>query len=169
VLIALVIAPSWPAQGDFPESRVKAALLYNFAKFVEWPTASSRGPLTICTLGADEALEEALHLDVEGKSVGGRTVRTRAFSRPAELELCHVLFVQVERRADLDAVLETAAAAPMLTVGDGVEFTRQGGMIGIFLEGRKPRFDINLTVVRRSELRIHAQLLRLANSVRDSR
>ncbi len=148
---------------------MKAALLYNFAKFVEWPPASSRGPLTICTLGADETLEEALEQDVAGKLIGDRRVETRSFAGPSELQLCHVLFIRMDRRSSLDAVLQAVAAAPVLTVGDGLEFTRGGGMVGVFLEDRKPRFEINVTAVRRAGLRVRAQLLRLASSVRGSR
>lgn len=166
LLAALLCVLPCSAQDAFSEPRVKAALLFNFAKFVEWPAASSDGPLTICSLGADEEIGEALQQGVHGKLIGDRKVQTRHFSHTSELQVCHVLFIQMEKRSELDDVLEVTGAAPVLTVGDGEQFTRDGGMIGIFLEGRKPRFEINLSAARDSGLRIRVQLLRLASNVR---
>lgn len=169
LLAVLVVVAPGAAQESFTEARVKAALLFNFAKFVEWPATSSHGPLTICTLGADEKLGQALQDGVNGKLIGDRKVETRAFKGSSELQVCHVLFVQAERRPGLSAILEATAPLPVLTVGDGVQFTKDGGMIGIFLEGRKPRFEINVGAARSSGLRIRPQLLRLASNVRGAR
>lgn len=157
--------PTAAAQQTFAEPRVKAALLYNFAKFVEWPAAQSQSSLVIGVLGDDVELFAALAELVDGKSIGDSVVSTKHFKTLRELQLCHVLFVDLADEAKVQTALEVASAGPVLTVGNGRRFPREGGMIGLYFDDGKPRFDINNGAARKSGLKIRAQLLQLAQAV----
>lgn len=152
-------------QQSFAEPKIKAALLYNFAKFVEWPPVESKGPLVIGVLGEDDELFKALAELVEGKTIGDSVVATKRFKTLRELQLCHVLFVDLSDDAKVRTALEVVSAGAVLTVGDGKRFPREGGMIGIYFDEGKARFDINNGAARKSGLRIRAQLLQLAQAV----
>jgi hypothetical protein len=157
--------PCASAQTAFAEPKVKAALLFNFAKFVDWPAAEQDDSMVIGVLGNDDELFEALAELVEGKTIGHSVVSTQRFQTLRELRMCHVLFIGFEDRAQLNRALAVVSSGAVLTVGDGRQFPRDGGMIGLYFDGGKPRFDINNAAARKSGLRIRAQLLQLARSV----
>jgi YfiR/HmsC-like len=153
--------------GSFEEYEVKAAFLYNFAKFVEWPAASfpdAAAPLALCIHGPDP-FGPFLDTLVQGEAIGGRRLVVER-GRPAErLRGCHVLFVaraERERYAELLAGLEGAS---VLTVGEGPGFLTAGGLFRFVLEGGKVRFEANLPAIERSSLKVSSKLLRVARPV----
>ncbi len=149
---ATVPAGAQPASAE----AVKAAFVLNFTKFVEWPDSAfeSRGsPLVLCVAGVDASLHDALS-ELDGRAVQGRTLTVRRAQRPSAAEGCHAAYLSDLAAAD--------AGAGMLTIGDAPEFAARGGMIGLFDEGGKVRFEINLQSVQRSQLRFSAQLMKLA-------
>ncbi len=155
------------AEGVAPEYAVKAAFLFNFTKFVEWPPAAyadERSPLKICVLG-DDPFGKALQ-GVKGEEVGGRRLDLAHLDNDNHLEACHVLFVSRSERDRLPRILADLHGAPVLTVGDTPGFTDQGGMINFVLEGSKVRFDINQDAAERAGLKISSRLLALAKHVK---
>lgn len=157
----------WPSRAApaATEAQVKAALLYNFAKFVEWPAYTAIGPLVIGVYREPD-LADALSRSIAGKRIGARRVEIRSFHTLDQLQLCHLLFVSSGHHAELARVLHVTSRAPVVTVGDGRQFVRAGGTIGVFFEQRKPRFDINVAAAHKSGVKIRAQLLQLAREVR---
>ena len=148
---------------------LKAAFLFNFAKFVEWPAESSQaGPLTACVLD-DTAVEESLNQLVSGPPASGRPVALLKGARNRSLRLCHVLYVGDSDPARIAATLDELKAAPILTVGDGDAFARNGGMIGLFIEDGRMRFAINPDAAQRAGLRLSSRLLSLAKIVKEVR
>jgi hypothetical protein len=152
------------------EREIKAAFLYNFAKFVEWPPGAfpePASPVTLCVLG-DDALGASLETVVKGETLNDRRLVVRRLRDPQEARDCHVLFVSpAERR--ISQVLVSLRGAGVLTVGDGNDFLDQGGMIRLFLEQNRVRFDINLDAAERSRLKLSSKLLRLARTVNPQR
>ena len=147
---------------------LKAAFLYNFAKFAEWPgdTASS-GPLTLCVVD-DSAVEDALSQLVRGSVVNGRPVTVQRMGHD-RLRGCHLAYFG---GADVDraiAMLDEIKGAPILTVSDGEQFARMGGVIGLFLEDGKMRFAVNADAAQRGGVRLSSRLLSLAKLVKDPR
>jgi hypothetical protein len=142
------------------EYQVKAAYLYNFIKFVEWPARATTGPISICVAGRNP-FGMVLTDTVRGEAVGGRTLTARVISEPDAR--CSVLFVpeDVVAAPFLRAVRDT----PTLTVGETDDFLGQGGMINLVVEGGKVRFDVNTEAPDRVELRISSRMLRLARNV----
>ena len=150
------------------EYKVKAAVLYNFAKFVEWPAAAfpePRSPFNLCVLG-DDPFGPSLDRTVAGESIDGRPIAVQRGARLAELKGCHLLFVSHSERERQREVLAALRDAAVLTVGDAGRFLDDGGMIDFVLEGNKVRFEVNLTAVEKSPLKISSKLLRLARVVR---
>jgi hypothetical protein len=156
------------AQNDgLSEYAVKAAFLFHFAQFVEWPAESLKeagSPLTYCVIGEDPfqgALEQAL----SGKVIGERPVRVLHIKQDEEIRGCQVLFIGIVDKKRLAADLEKVKGKPVLTVGESEHFAQQGGMIGFCPEASKIRFEINLGAATRANLKISAKLLSLAKTV----
>ena len=166
--LALTAAHSWPAAAQplvASEAALKAAFVYRIALFVEWPpeTAGSNRPFQICVFGADNGWAEAFST-IEGKKVQGRTIaRVRVLSRRDEAEFCHVAVL-----SDSDGRRPADMPAGVLTVSDAEGFARDGGMVGFVREGMQLRFDINREAARRAQLRLSAELLKVARSVIDA-
>jgi hypothetical protein len=140
---------------------LKAAFLFNFAKFAEWPKDAA--PLVLCVVH-DPAAEDALVRLVSGASIDGRPV-TVAHEIPRErIRGCHLLYVGSDNAA-MDALLTDVKGAPVLTVGDGEPFARERGIVGLLIEGNRMRFAINADAAQRSGVRLSSKLLTLATLV----
>jgi hypothetical protein len=164
-LLLLAVPSVICAQQDVSDaSRVKAAFLFRFPGFVEWPSAAIEGRtfLDICVLGSTPVgtlLDEL----VEGESLGGRVLRVRIVSRNG-LDACHVLFLPEGARGR-GAALKAVADRPVLTVSDASGFLDEGGIIQFRVSDERVRFEISLAAAERAGLRLSAQLLRLATRV----
>jgi hypothetical protein len=149
------------------EYEVKAAFLYHFAQFVEWPQEAFKeasSPLTYCTLGEDP-FRGALDASLSGKTIGARPLQVRHLKPAQEIQGCHVLFIGEGEKKLLPAVLAMVKGSPLLIVGESERFARDGGMIGFCLEENKIRFEINLEAAERVKLKISSRLLTLAKTV----
>lgn len=167
VLLAM-LAPTARAQDAYREYDVKAAFLYNFVKFVEWPAAAfrdDRSPIEICVYGTDP-FGQSLEGVVKGESVGGRGLVIRRPASPGAFEGCHVLFVAASERERTSEVLAAVAGRPVLTVADSDGFLPAGGMINFVLDEGRVRFRINQPAAERVHLTISSKLLRLATTSR---
>jgi YfiR/HmsC-like len=145
------------AQNVSLEYQVKAAYLFNFTKFVEWPEAAvPQGvPLTICVASANP-FGHALEDTIRGELIGARPLSTRVVSDVAG---CHVLFVPDGVAAA--SLLRAARTHPVLTVGESDDFLRDGGIVNFVMQDGKVRFEINQDAATRAQLRISSRLLRL--------
>ena len=147
------------AQEITAEYRVKAAYLYNFVKFVEWPGLQSSA-LRICVAGLNPfgpVLDEL----VRGEVVAGRRLESNVILEP--MPGCHVLFIP--QGANTPAYLRAARGHPILTVGEEPGFISSGGMARFYIDGGNVRFEINPTAGEQAGLRISSRLLRLARIV----
>lgn len=146
------------------EAELKAAFVYRIALFAEWPAESlpAAATLQMCLLGNDTAWVAAF-TTLEGKKVQGRTVSPpRSLARGEDAHGCHVLFVP-EREARRPVV----SALGLLTVGESDGFSAAGGVVGFVREGAQLRFDINRDAAARAQLRLPAELLKVARNVID--
>jgi hypothetical protein len=166
-LLGILAASVCRAQ-TFNEYQVKAAFLYTFAKFVEWPPQAFSGPssaITICILG-DDPFGSFLDDAVRAKSVADRPlVVLRIANLPAARE-CRILFIAASERRRMPALLAAAATPGLLTVGDTAEFAAQGGVIALRLDGERIRLLVNLTSADKAQLRVSSRVLSIANIVR---
>ena len=149
-----------------PENTIKAAFLFHFAEFVEWPEQAlpaNNSPLQVCA--ADEGLRDVLEASVAGKQVRTHPIQVRFTEGSDNLRGCHILYLGSIERRQMSALLAAVKDTPVLTVGDSADFPKEGGMIGFLLQNNKIRFDINLTAAQKANLKVSARLLILANSV----
>jgi hypothetical protein len=168
VLVAFA-ASSRPARAEVsPEYKLKAAYLFNFAKFVDWPPgtfAEAKAPIVIGVLGEDpfgKALEEM----VQARTINGRPLIIQRARQLDELKTCQLLFISRSEQQHLKNILTQLNERPVLTVSDADNFLDDGGTIGLLMEGRSVRFEINAGTAERTGLKIDAQLLNLAKAVR---
>ncbi len=146
------------------EDNVKAGFILNFAKYTEWPSgALDGGNLRVCGLG-NQVLSGKL-AQMQGRQVQGHEIQVRSTMRADEWRDCHVLYIPANEKQRLEAVLRALAQEPVLIVGEGEDFARAGGMIGLKLRAGRIRFDINLAAVRKARLNLSSQLLKLADEV----
>jgi len=148
------------------ENQVMAAMLYNFAKFVEWPadSFSSDSGITFCIAGKSP-LNNPLQ-QMQGKPVKGRTVSVRQIARPDDVAGCQILFISLSEHGRLPVYLRQTNHRSILTVSDLERFTAYGGMIGFYEEDNRIRFEINPEAVQKSRLQISSHLLNLARRSR---
>jgi hypothetical protein len=170
VLIGLVVvvgisAPASPA--PITEAQVKAGFLYNFAMFVEWPAGlRADEPLVIAVLG-EERFAGALK-QIEGRIVNGRKIAVKFVDQSDDLTDCAILYISAADDRSAAAALSRVGGAPVLTVGEAGRFTELGGIVRLYTENSKLRFEINVTRSQRAKLRISSKLLGLARIVREA-
>jgi hypothetical protein len=152
------------------EYEIKAAFLYNFTKFVDWPAqtfANADAPIVIGVLG-DSPCVQALERLVKDRKVNGRTIVVRRIASAAEAKLTQMLFVSSAQEAQFAALEPALQSLPVLTVGESPGFASQGGAIDFVPQGDKIRFEININAAEHAGLKISAQLQKLAAVVHRS-
>lgn len=161
-LLAL-LAPAFAVWGEaVPEYALKAAFLYNFARFTEWP-APPAPEFNLCVYGANPFGER---LDsIAGKPLHGNPVRILPPRVLDSLGECHILFIADSALSSLPQILATLEKQPVLTVAEGEGVVEKGVMVGLLLEGSRIAFEVNLPALRRSGISVSAQLLQLSRRV----
>jgi hypothetical protein len=153
------------------EFQVKAAYLYNFGRFVEWPDENAPDKnevFEICVLGADP-FGPTLDATVARETIDGKSVAAKRISKPQDVDSCRVVFISSSEEGHLKEVLAALDKASVLTVSDIPRFSERGGMIGFVLDGDRVRFDVNLASVQDARLTLSSELLKVATNVRKDR
>ncbi|BCS98455.1 hypothetical protein DSLASN_40870 [Desulfoluna limicola] len=148
------------------ESRIKAAYLLNFARFVTWPDTafeSSVSPIVLCILG-DSPIDNALPT-IQYKRVQDRPLVIRRIPTMKDLSPCHMLFVGESEAPRIREILSELNAHPVLTVSSLPDFARRGGMLSFIKVENKIRFEVNLSTTQHAGLSISSRLLKLARLV----
>src|ERR1041385_7219104 len=146
------------------EYDLKAALLLNFARFVEWPAAafaSATTPIVIGILG-DDPFGSTLDTLVAGETIRSRPLVIRRYSSVEQADGCHILFVSSSEGTRLGHIAEVLAHRSVLTVGDTKDFASRSGVIGFELVQRRLRLWINVAAATDAQLTISSKLLRQA-------
>lgn len=162
--LPLVAVASATAQTAVPkEYQLKAAFLFNFTQFVEWPPEAfkaSDAPFCIGILGSDP-FGGALDQVVQGESIHGHKLVVRRSENVEELQDCQMVFISKSEKQRAGEVLAKLNGKPTLSVGEIDGFTSHGGIINFFLQGNRVRFEINPAAAQREGIRISSQLLSL--------
>jgi hypothetical protein len=170
VLCMLVPSPGTAADARVPsadEWQIKSAFIYNFTKFVEWPSTalgSPSQPIVIGVLG-EQSLAEQLAGIVAGRNVNGRSIEVRPVRTAAEARATQLLFVTAAQESRYAGMRSELADSPVLTVGETPSFSVTGA-IGFVQDGEKLRFEINVDIAERAHLKISSQLQKLAAVIR---
>jgi hypothetical protein len=168
-----VAAGRWPASAEdaaplrATEYELKAAFLYNFVVYTEWPSdafAKDDAPFVVAVVGTDpfgSDLDDAF----EAKSKGAHRVELRRHRAVADLQACHVLFVARSEERRLAEVLRAPIGARCLVVGDSAGLAGNGAMLGFFLDEKKVRFEADPAAAERAGLTLSSKLLKLARVI----
>lgn len=155
--VILLLAPVVAANDgtSLSEYQVKAAYLYNFLKFVEWPADKDAGPFVVGVLGRNP-FGDALEQTVRGKLVNGRPVVVRRYERIQDASEAHVVFI-----ARPEPPRVHFAIHGVVTVGESDSFLGSGGVVNFVLEGKHICFEISLDAAKAVGVRVSSQLLKL--------
>jgi YfiR/HmsC-like len=152
------------------EYEVKAAFLYNFAKFIDWPDSSFAdpgAPFAICVLGVDP-FGRTLDGVLEGKTIGNRRVTLSRLQDATQARKCQMLFVSSSESRRLPEIVERLRGANILLVAEFPGFAEAGGALQFIIEDNRVRFLINTDAAQRAGLRLSSKLLSVARVVHDS-
>ena len=167
VISVLSWVPLLPAAQKPSEYQVKAAYLYNFAKFITWPTdafSDKKTPFIIGVLGKSEFRDYLIPLS--SKTVHNRSIVIKYFKTLEELTNCHILFFSSSESNQLQSQLKKIATKPIVTISDKGNFAQKGGMIQFIPVRKRLRFIINLEAANQNQIKIDSQLLALAIEVK---
>lgn len=164
LVVLAVVSTSLACAAQFSVEAVKAAYLFRFAQYVEWPAQADNTAFVIAVSGADDV---AVHLQrlLPGMSVNGRHVEVRRITSAQELEGVHILYVGTNAFARTRALRTRAAERPILIVTDNERGLDGGGVINFVEVNRNLRFEISLNAADRSGLKIDSALLAVAARV----
>jgi YfiR/HmsC-like len=152
------------------EAQLKAAYLFNFLKFVQWPDSvfdTQDSPIVIGILGKDpfgSVIDEL----VKNEKIGSHPIIVKRYKNINEVKSCNALYVSSSEGTVLQTLSKDIGTSPILTVSDIDNFSVNGGDIGFYTEGDKLRFTINIKTLQRSDLKVSSKLLRLAKVVSPS-
>jgi len=174
-VFGLVIQPK--AADDKPTPRVlrtteyelKAAFIYKFSIFVDWPVeafADSTDPLVVGVL-CDDSVEKTIVNTIDDKSVKGRPLKVISLQSNADYSQCHLLFISTTYKNRFEGILKKVQGKSILTVGEMEAFAHKGGIINFIKKDRNIHFEINIDAADRAGIKISSKLLRLAVIVRD--
>ena len=152
------------AQQQPSEYELKAAFLFNFAKFVEWPPdayADTNAPIVIGILG-ENVFGNNLQKIINDRKVNNRGFQFRNFDSPTDATNCQILFISASKKNDFAKIISTLHNASVLTVSETDGFLKAGGMINFLLEGNNVRFQISDDAAKKARLKISSKLLSLA-------
>jgi hypothetical protein len=163
LLASCLFIPAISAQIREPtEFELKAALLYNFALFTEWPPLLE-STFNLCLYGQDP-FGVAIQVLTQ-KSIRDRPIRIQRLNQLPEIETCHLLYIHALESSQFNQLITLVQGKPVLTVTDIPAYHDHGSIINLGVEQKKIRFDIDLAVANHSGLSISSKLLRLARHI----
>jgi YfiR/HmsC-like len=166
VLWMLVWSVPAPAAGQATEADVKAAFLYNFTKYIDWPPEafqSPEDPFRLCVVSNPEFTQGVRNL-IAGETARGRPLELTV-PGAADLPHCHILFVGLRESSRAAALVAATSGRPVLTVGESAGFLEHGGTVLFEVENHRVRFDINLSAASRAGLVVSSKLVRVARTI----
>jgi hypothetical protein len=166
VLGALALGLALPANTSVESSlpSVKAAFVFNFIKLVSWPERrfdAERSPVKVCVLRGDDMLD-ILRQSISGKLSGTHPIEVTVVGGEDNLSACHVLYLGTQASGRYAALMSRVSGKGVLLVDEGDQFTWPDGMIRLFLEQNRVRFELNLESLERAGLKVDPRLIRLA-------
>jgi hypothetical protein len=162
--LAIVAAPG-RAEAALTEAQLKAGFVYNAAIFVEWPPNAVANQEVVIGIVVGGEWTQILHT-LAGRRVNGRTIKIKPLRPEDDPRGCHILFVGRQDPRTTAELAERLGDAPVLTVGEGDDFTTRGGIVRLFMQDGTLRFEVNMTRAERARLRFSAKMLGLAKIVR---
>lgn len=156
------------SMGVNQEYELKAAFVFNFAKFTEWPDLAfvdESTPIELCVVGVTPF---SAHLDAfQGKTIHGRNINIKALAADADVSRCHIAYFGQSSNQVVTSSLGKVRGHSLLSIGEDQNFLSNGGLITLFVDNNKIKFRINVSAIPQAGLKISSKLLRLADVYRE--
>lgn len=165
-LVAVSAAAYIPAWAGELESRVKAAYIYNFTRFIDWPgegSAENSEPVRICFVGNDPL--RTMLGELSNREVKGRPLQIVRIKDSGSFESCKIVFISRSEEAQLPLILQRLQGTHVLTVSDIPRFAHKGGMISFVTENDRVKIEVSQRAVRQAGLKVSAKLLEVARVI----
>lgn len=143
--------------------QIKAAFIYNFLKFIEWPQDLHEGSITICILG-DDPFGNAIDI-IKGKYVSKKEILVKYCYSIEDVEEGDILFITSSEKKNIESLISSVKGLSILTLGDTNKFSQKGVIINFYIERKKIRFEINVVAAKQAGIKISSKLLNLAKIV----
>ncbi len=169
VLIAVGLAAVFSSGTDAQtkrEYRVKAAYIYKFPKYVQWPKKAAVAAAPVLKIGVLGKDPFGNFDTIKMKKVGGRKIVIKRSTELKDMLDCQILFISTSEKDRLETLFPVTAKNHILTIGESKAFARRGGIIRLYRKGKKIRLEINIDAAKKSRLQLDAKLLKLARIVR---
>lgn len=166
-LLGISLSVASASAQSVTDDRVKAAYIFNFAKFIEWPPqvfTAKESPMNFCVLGRSPVVDE-LDSSIGGKSVNGHTIMIKHLHGPDEIKDCHLIFLAASAGKQQQKLIEAAKGSAVLLVAETPGFARSGGTINFITESGRLLFEVNINAAESAHLKISSKLLALARIV----
>jgi len=170
-LLLFITLGSGEVRAQSKEYQLKAAFLFNFAQFVQWPATSftdGSAPFCIGILG-DDPFGGALEETIQGETINNRRLKVQHAQNFEDLQDCQLIFISRSQEGHLAEIFSKLDSKPILTVSEIDRFAQSGGDINFYLQGGKVRFEINPSSARRVGLKISSQLLNLGKIIESAK
>jgi hypothetical protein len=141
---------------------VKAAFIYNFAKFVRWPNESNAGSITLYILG-DDPFGDDINT-IQGELIRGKSLEIKRINSPRDIKSGNILFIASSEKRNIEHIVASVKGLSILTIGDTKNFLKKGAMINFIIKNDMVRFKINKDAAEREGLKISSKLLKLAKT-----
>ena len=167
-LLAVLPGSAPAGQATPTEDEVKAAYVFNFARFIEWPPAKFAGntsPLIIGLIG-NGPVGDVIGAVIQKKTINNHPLVLRRLSPADDLTLCHILFVCRSERERFADIVSAVHGAAVLTVGESDQFLERGGIINFYVDSETVKFAVNLDSSDQARLKISSKLLAVAKIVK---
>ncbi len=154
-----------------PEYQVKAAFIYNFTGFIQWPDTAFESPTAPFVIGiyGEDPFGKYIDELVAGEHVHGHPVIVNRIESAEDFGRCHLVFINARRKDTLRDLLLPTRSRPILTVSDHAEFAESGGMIRLYTEQNHIRLLVNVKAINAAHLRVSAKLLSVAELVEEKK
>lgn len=166
LLLLAFFTTATPGRDISVEYKIKAAYLFNFAKFVTWPPRAFSAPDAPYIIGivGNDPFGDDLDETIRGKTVGGRPFVVHRIASPDAIGFCHILFISDSEARHIERIIEHLRTQPVLTVGEMDGFLKAGGMIRFVMANNNVRFEIAPGTARDVSLQVSSKLIQVAQS-----
>jgi len=156
------------AQISTREYQVKAAFLFNFSQFVEWPAQSFSNPESRAVIGilGKDPFDSNLEEIIVGETINKHPLVIQHFKNVDEITNCQILFINISDKNQLRLLIEKLKGKNILTISDVNGFAKMGGMVRLYIKDDKINIQINLDAIKEENLGISSKLLKLAEIVK---
>jgi hypothetical protein len=163
---AVICLSATKAQAQYSEYEVKAAYIFNFAKFIEWPADFIPGDTICLCVYKNDPFGIILEKTMIGRKANGKDWKIKRITNISEIGSCHILIMSGVKQHEVMQVIQKIQNQPIVTIGDEIrDFCEMGGLINFLPQYSERQFEINKDVASDIRIKISPKLLLLAKII----